>query len=394
MFQASAYEYSSLAPVDLAQTVERLRRDRPLGGIVALVAEADAESVAALQDICRRNAIPLAGGVFPALIRDGGFVRSGALLLAHDVMPPTLLIEDANANAASTAERLADFARGNETAYPLESDPPVLFMVFDSTLPDICRILRETGDRLDGDFTYAGANAGSETFRPVPCLFDEKRFVQGGALVQLLPPKGTLCAEHGFDTPLRVMTATRTDNNRILTINDQPAFQIYQDILKADYGVDMTADSFYGAAVHYPFGILDAKAQMTVRIPVAVDGDGVITCVGEVPEGAMLALLQTPRAKDASCVTRLAAHMAKAGASHHAAELLGFYCAGRLMQMGPEQAAQELADLTARTHAKALVGALSLGEISTDRNFQPAFHNAVILCGEMFGGSAANEGDR
>jgi hypothetical protein len=89
-------------------------------------------------------------------------------------------------------------------------------------------------------------------------------------------------------------------------IDWRPAFEVHQEIIKAQYDIDLTRDNFYEYAVHFPFGILRAGGDAVVRIPVALADDGALYCVGEIPENAMLVLLQAPEAGANNCIVHLA----------------------------------------------------------------------------------------
>lgn len=56
-------------------------------GILALVAEAEKDNVAQLQDTVRACRIPQSGAIFPALVTDTGFATTGAWLLCFETMP-------------------------------------------------------------------------------------------------------------------------------------------------------------------------------------------------------------------------------------------------------------------------------------------------------------------
>jgi hypothetical protein len=176
------------------------------------------------------------------------------------------------------------------------------------------------------------------------------------------------------------MNATASEGNRIATIDWRPAFEVYQEVIKAEYGIDLTAENFYQYAVHFPFGILRANGEVIVRIPVAMADDGSLFCVGEVPENSALVLLKSPEAGGNGCLERLAKNLDFASAESSSRCLLTFYCAGRRMHLGVEAEA-ELAALGVQARLKQLVGALSLGEIgSTQRGGYPVFHNATLVC--------------
>jgi len=336
------------------------------GGVVALVPESERFHVPLLQACCRGLGIPLFGGVFPSLIVDGRDCRHGAWLLRFAVMPPVRL-EDARGDG--WLDGLSGWVAASGWT------EPVLFSVFDATLPNLYSVLRRMGGVLDDQVVYAGANAGSETFQPMPCLFDADRLVDHSVLLMLLPLADDVAVEHGYAVPKRIMRITRAEGNRILALDEQPAFQVYAAALAEDYRVELSGENFYSHAVHYPFAVLADDSLVQVRIPVAVDDQGGMHCVGEFPESGLVVIMQAPDVDESDCIPHLARHLGQ-----QAAPLLTFYCAGRRLHLGESKAAQEMADLARRSGTTTLLGAMSLGEISTDGQGSPAFHNAALVC--------------
>lgn len=349
-------------------------------GILALLPEAEKDRLPLLQAACRRRGIALVGAVFPALIERHQFSGSGAWLLYFDQMPPHFLLPAINAAGDSALARLVSAARGGLEHCPVNTPKPTLFMIFDGMLPNIASILDGLYLELSNRVEYAGVNAGSETFQPMPCLFDESRLVGDGVLALLLPGHMAPVLEHGFQQPEHTMSATSTEGNRIAMIDWRPAFDVYQEIIKAQYGIDLTRENFYEYAVHFPVGILRANGDVVVRIPVALADDGSLFCVGEIPENSMLILLEAPGAGAHGCIAHLAENLRTIHGDLSGAQLLTFYCAGRRMHLGQE-AEKELLELRAATEVGEMAGALSLGEIgSTVRWGYPMFHNATLVC--------------
>lgn len=367
-----------------AEGIERALTDwgsRSAGsGVLALLPEAEKEHLPLLQDACRQRGVALAGAIFPALIEGRGFTTSGGWLLYFDQMPPHFLLPAINAEGGAAVQKLFAAARSGLQAYPSSGPKPTLFMVFDGMVPNIASILDGLYLELSNRVEYAGVNAGSETFQPMPCLFNESGVMGDGVLGLMLPGKMAPVLEHGFQQPEHAMSATSTDGNRIAMIDWRPAFDVYQEIIKAQYGIDLTRDNFYEYAVHFPVGILRANGDVVVRIPVALADDGSLFCVGEIPENSMLVLLQAPEAGAHGCITRLAENLRGIQGDLTGARLLTFYCAGRRMHLGAD-AEKELAELHVATGVSEMAGALSLGEIgSTVRWGYPMFHNATLVC--------------
>ena len=351
----------------------------PEMGVIAFVPEAERNLIPLLQTLCRQHNIPLAGAVFPALITDESWSNTGIWLLRLNQQPPVFLIENVSAlsdsvhNMAETLDPCIDLAD--------HSGKPTLFMIFDGMMPDIGRIVDGLYLRLADGVHYAGLNAGSETFQPIPCLFDETKIIQNGALCLLLPAWASMLLEHGYPAPEKVISVTSAESNRIISIDWQPAFDVYKHLIHDECGAELTPDNFYQYACSFPFGILQANNEVVVRIPVAIHHDGSIVCVGDVPANASLVLLRAPSLQDSQCVKQLSHRLQTDIPSTTGWPLLTFYCAARRIHL-ENDSLKELANLKKCTGATRLAGALSLGEIGSRRAWgYPMFHSAALLCG-------------
>lgn len=356
----------------------------PESGVLALLPEADKGAVATLQTRCRELSIPVIGAVFPALVASDGFHAEGIWLLCFERMPACFLIPElADGNALA----MADAVRSAHAAAHWTS-PPIAFLIFDGMLPNIASLLHGLYEQLGSTVRYAGVCAGSESFQPMPCLFDGERFLGGGVLGMLLGDEvRSLALRHAYPVAQTLMRATSSVGNRIEQIDGRPAFSVYQEVIRHEFGVDLTHDNFYDYAVHFPFGLVTA-VDVLVRIPVAFDADGSLWCVGEVSPNSLLRLLKAPPAEDSRCVASLAEVLGEGSGAVQGRPLLTFYCAGRCLHLGPE-AVSELGQLVAATGASPLIGALSLGEIDQERELHiPRFHNAALVCMSIAQGSA------
>ena len=332
--------------------------------LIAFLPEAERERLPLLQTACRQRGITLYGAIFPALVSPEGFLTHGAWLLSLEQTFTGFLIPALGAESDTAVQRIVAAAESGLAGQSPEAALPTLFLIFDGMLPNIASLLDGIYLELSSRVEYAGVNAGSETFQAMPCLFDDSRLIDQGVLGLLLPGDAATVLEHGFVRPERAMTATSTESNRISTIDWRPAFDVYQEVIKAEYGIDLMADNFYQYAVHFPFGILRANGDVVVRIPVALAEDGSLLCVGEVPENAMLLLLKAPEAETSGSIDCLADKLHAENGSLHGASLLTFYCAGRRMHLGAA-AVSEIVHLNAITGVAGMAGALSLGEIGS-----------------------------
>ncbi len=349
--------------------------------LLALLPEAERAAVPMLQQVCRAAGVPLVGAIFPQLVTRDGFTGTGLWLLRFDREVPAFLVPALAVDPVTAAGRIAAPVQAElDRAASSAGTRPTLYLIIDALLQNVASLLDDLYLRLADRVNYAGVAAGSETFQPMPCVFDGEHLIDEGALALLIPGDVKTILEHGCPAPEKVMTATSTEGNRIINIDWRPAFEVYQQIVRTEGGVELTRENFYQWAVHFPFGILRANQEVVVRIPVALTDDGCVYCIGEVPENAMLVVLRVPGLEDGDCVRRLSQGLVQANGSLADDNLLAFYCAGRRLHLG-DDAAREVQALAQATGARQVAGALSLGELgSTTVGGYPLFHNATLVC--------------
>jgi hypothetical protein len=371
--------FDARLPEALSATLETWQADDPECVVFALLPEAGQDHIAPLQAACAQRGIHLVGALFPTLIHAERFASDGLWLLRPMPGSTATLIGGLDGDATTMASKIV-------AGMPLAPNAAgsTLLMVFDAMVPNISSILDELYLSLGDSVHYLGANAGSETFQPMPCLFDARQRIGQGVLRLLLPRELEVALSHGYRSPADPISVTSSVGNRIASINWQPAFDVYQALIKQHYGIDLTSENFYQYGVHFPFGISLADGQTLVRIPVGLDPDGAIHCVGEVPEYAMLTLLQGPDADARETVQAIAGAFHGHGGGHKAVgAMLSFYCAGRRMHLG-ESAQTEVARLASESGAT-LAGAVTLGEIgSLSQSAYPHFHNGTVVCANWY----------
>jgi hypothetical protein len=365
----------------IATTLRNWQEKYPQMGILALLPENEKPALADIQALFRELEIPLAGAIFPALIDGARFHSDGVLFFCFESMPPYLLIPELNQQEADL-ESVCQHIAGQLSPLLENTSPDTsLFMVFDAMVPQIGQILENLYMELADRVHYMGVNAGSETFEPLPCLFDHQQIIGDGMLALLLDEHEGAILEHGYQVPEHMVAATSTEGNRIISIDWRPAFEVYTEIVKQQFNVDITAENFYEYAVHFPFGIIRADSEILVRIPVALCDDGSLFCVGEIPPNAVLTLLDAPKPDSDETVEKLLRGLAS---KNNEKSTVLFYCAGRRLHLGLEAAENELNKLLVAKRSDNLYGALSLGEIgSSHRGGYPLFHNATLVATEL-----------
>lgn len=365
--------FEALEPAALRGVLDAWRGSHPRCAVLALLPETAAADVAALQEACRSAGVPLLGGLFPRLIHEGSFVSRGAWLLRFDEAPSHGLVDGLQDGAAVAAGRLAASVA---SALPQGVPSGTLFLLCDAASPDLGGVLDGFARELGPTVRHLGVLAGSESFRPMPCLFDERRLVGAAALWFLLPARQRALLVHDYQAPAGVGVATSASGNRVVSVDGRPAFEFYRERLLEQHGVALTRENFYRHAVEFPLGVELEGGALLVRMPVALEDDGAIRCGGPVPERAVLVVCQAPPPRFGEAGRALAERLGEAGVT---SPFLLFYCAGRRLRLGSESEA-DLRALLGVTGAAA-AGAISLGELgSAALDPAPLFHNGALVC--------------
>ncbi len=379
MTEGSMIYFPSIDMQAIGHQLSNWRLQHPLMGLLIMLPEAEKDALPVLQSYCHRHQIPLCGAIFPQLIYGSEFRQTGVCILRFDNMPDVSLHDNLPVDAKGAAHT-AELIAADVTRHLDDEIPATLFLLLDAMLPNISTLLDEIYLRLANRVQYAGANAGSETFQPMPCLFDGERVVSNGVLVILLKPHQGAILEHGYQLQEHSLPATSTDGNRIIQIDWRPAFEVYQELVRTEFGVEINRENFYQYAVHFPFGILRANHSVLVRIPVILDDDNALFCVGEVPPHAMLALLAAPQVDSLTTLKTLQHGLTQLQGDPSGMELLLFYCAGRRQHLGDIAASAELSAFSQLTQPAAVAGALALGEIGGSTLWgYPLFQNATLV---------------
>ncbi|MDH5720349.1 MAG: FIST C-terminal domain-containing protein [Spirochaetia bacterium] len=342
--------------------------------IFAMFAEKEKNAVKKLQKECAKKNIKLLGMVFPSLLDKNGFHENGVLLYAPDKIKKAAIFED----VPLSKKALSDYMKNISASFLPEFSRAYkssLYMVFDAMLPNIASFLDILYEEMGSEVNYVGINAGSETFLPMPCLFDNEREYNNSVLMVLFDEESETIIEHGYTVPEKRLIATSASGNKIVHIDWRPAFEVYKEVIRESYSHEITKDTFYENSVHFPFGIILASGEILVRIPVKLEEDGSLFCVGEIPENSMITLLKAP---DRDKLETPAVLMKRISKNNKAANFL-YYCAGRRMHMR-ENAVYEIKELARLKKDFNFFGALTLGEAgSLSGKGYPAFHNGTLV---------------
>lgn len=351
----------------LAAELHRLQGDGKKT-VLILACAANNYSAEELTPLLQSLDMTVLGAVFPSVILGAQLYETGTLLISYDSKIPTTVFPDiSRGDHASIVEKLN----------PQEQSS--LIVLADALCGGIETFIDGLYHHLGTGLRVIGGGAGSMDFVQRPCLFCNQGFIEDAAIVTFLPQPLDTTTGHGWEILDGPYVVTESDGHNIISINYQPAFDLYNEAIRRLSGRDLTQEGFFEVAMNFPFGISELNGEMLVRDPI-VSQDGSITFVGNVPQNATVYILQGDQDKliNAALDTSKSFLQQK---EHAEDTVILFDCISRQIYLG-DRVTEELVGIEEQLPPdNHLVGAFTLGEIVNRQGGPVQLMNKSLVLG-------------
>jgi len=312
---------------------------------------------------------PVFGGIFPEIIHDFERLAQGCIMVGLSYEACVQVVTG-----------LSDQGCLNN---PLEPNRPsgdirTMFVFVDGLAEGISGFLQTLVPLYGLGIRYIGGGAGSLSFEHKPCLFTPRGLIQDGAVLALSAMPTGVGVSHGWNSIAGPFRVTESRGNTIYKLDHQPAFEVYREAVQ-DHGDKVFADdNFFDIAKYYPFGINKLSTDRVVRDPIKVGDSGSLVCVGEVPQGCLVHILNGDKDSLVSAA-RYAAALSRDSfvEDRDQTAILLIDCISRVLLL--EDHFERELDAVAQDGLP-LVGAATMGEIATYLDGLE-FHNKTSVVG-------------
>ncbi|MCR9101785.1 MAG: FIST C-terminal domain-containing protein [bacterium] len=368
-------DYNVIADAILGQDI------RPQDLFVLLLAESDALDAEALIERLNTAGLPFIGGIFPGVIHNSKLYKQGVVAKKLQAIAPPVIMSGLNTSGYEWPD-LKTVLSGPEK-------PVTAWIMIDGLMSNIAHFLSGLYDRLGDQVNFIGGGAGSLSLRQQPCLLTPDGLLQDAAVIAFLDYDTHLGVKHGWKRLAGPIVATRTAQNVICELNWEEAFAVYKNYIEKDCGCTITEDNFFEVAKGYPFGIYKSNAEEVIRDPIAVNSEGGLVCVGEVPENTVLNIMKGTAdnliASAAEAVEETLARSQNTEAMVRHTMVVD--CVSRALFLEGRHE-EELEQINKRIKAVrsevSPQGMLSLGEISSYGEGYLEFFNKTIVIGSLY----------
>jgi hypothetical protein len=335
--KAKSIRGRSAEEIDLALQQSMADGFKPTLAIVFISIELDRKAVC---EILHKKGIDIIGATSSGEFIDGHESEGESALLLLDVNKNDyfILFEDIGErtlNDAATNMAKAALQKFNKPAYILCStilsakgrmiDGETLVRSIEKTAgPQVNLFGGMAGDDITFTGTYVFTNNQSTDYGMVALILDENKISLQGMAISGWKPMGIF------------RTVTKSEDNLIYTIDEQPALKVYLRFLGKELSsADDQVKFFDSIGSHYPFQIERENREPLMCNPIGYNKEKeALICESNVPQGSRFRFSTPPDFDIIETVVGKASELKNE--SHSEADaLLIFSCAGRLSALGP-----------------------------------------------------------
>ena len=316
--------------------------------------------------------IPVFGGIFPKIVYQKKIHGQGSLIISFNITADITVLKQ-NHTSQDIAKKLKS----------TDSDINNLFIFADGYMQNIDQLLTNLYEALKPQTSAIGAGCGVPALRQKPCLFSNFGLLENALIVASMPTPIEVSTAHGLNIMTGPYLVTKSENNIVYTLNHKPALQVYKDAIKQNTGQDIDDNAFYDVAKTYPLGLDQLDNEILVRDPISINEDALV-CVGSVPVNSSVYILKGE--------TKQILHAAGQAAFELKGKLKGnkkkstfflFDGISRASILGDELINEISLIRNTLPETAEIISALSLGEISLNRNSAICFHNKSVVIGSL-----------
>ncbi|MBI2375498.1 MAG: FIST C-terminal domain-containing protein [Deltaproteobacteria bacterium] len=264
---------------------------------------------------------------------------------------------------------------------PSASRARALIVLPDAVTANAAEVVRGCFDEAGSGIAWAGGGAGDNLrFIRSAQYAHGRAFHDQVVVVAIEASRVGAGIRHGWKAYGPPTMVTRARGSSAVELEYEKAFDVYRRTVE-HRGGQVSLETFPAFAMTHPLGIPQADGEHVIRDPLAVEADGSLRCVCEVPDGSLVRIMQGDR-EALLAAAYAAASDAREAVRGELGGALVFDCVSRSLMLG-DGVRDELAAFQEGLGGSRvpIMGCLTFGEIGALGTGVPQFHNktAVLL---------------
>lgn len=356
------------SPRDLQGLLDQMKADPLVASVLVLAADCNGWTLEDVDGILKGAGKPVFGGIFPQVLHGVERLEKGIVALG---LPAKVQV----AVVGGLSDPDTDFESAVDKAFPDALNAGTMFVLVDGFSRRISALIDALFNNFGLSINYLGGGGGSLSLVQKPCVITPDGLKQDVALLAYMDTPSGVGVAHGWEPIAGAHRVTEAAGNVVISLDWRPAFDVYREIVESHTSQRFTGDNFFSIAKAYPLGIAKLGNEVVVRDPIMVDA-GKLVCVGEVPTGAFVQILNGNRDTLVAAASQARSKAEASMGGRHPEMELFVDCISRVLflenEFSLEMEAARLPDLP-------MVGALSIGEIANSGEDYLEFYNKTSV---------------
>lgn len=229
-----------------------------------------------------------------------------------------------------------------------------------------------------GAYQFAGGGAGDDAqFSRTHVFYGARAYTDAVVALELLSVKPLgIGVGHGWTTASDPLRVTESVGMRLVSLNGAPAVEAFAEHAGRT-GQQLDRGAPLPFFLHNVLGI-DTGAGYRLRVPLAVDDDGSVTCAAEIPAGALVHIMKATGDSAVVAAQRATEVAVKGLRGHRPGAALFFDCVATRLRMG-DVFGFEIESVARALDGAKLVGCNTYGQIARAEGQFGGFHNCTAV---------------
>lgn len=276
--------------------------------------------------------------------------------------------------AKAAAAAVASFQGVGATNLPFRS----ALVMTDALAGHADELVRELTVLTSGAYQFAGGGAGDDAkFSSTHVFYGTHAYTDAVVTLELLSSKPFgIGVGHGWTPASAPLRVTEVEGTRVVSLNGIPAIEAF-DAHAAASGQSIDRAAPLPFFLHNILGI-DTGVGYQLRVPLAVNDDGSVTCAAEIPAGGRVHIMKATSDSAITAASRATRAAVEALRGTPPAAALFFDCVATRLRMGNDFGfeLQSVSDLLGDAR---LVGCNTYGQIARAEGQFGGFHNCTAV---------------
>jgi len=316
--------------------------------------------------LLKSSRLSIMGGIFPEIIFEGKRYQDGTVIIGCSQQMHTISITDWDSDIEEQV---------SQSVHKINPENKSVWMFVDALVSEKSKLFDSLYNIYGTIPKYIGAGAGTLDFNKFPCVFSNEGMIEMGAVIGICGISTSVGVAHGWEPITKPLKVTESVNNKIISLDWQPAMEVYKNVVESHSKKDFDFEDFINCAKSYPFGISKLNADMVIRDPFKQE-DNCIYTLDSIDQGSHVSIMfgNTESLIQGACEAKKKAFE---GHDESEAEIMIIDCISRVLFLD-SLFERELDGMDSENRS---FGALTLGEIANNGDsYLEVFNKTAVVC--------------